>query len=97
MTLLNTPTSAPNVPPLAFTGIPSGRVPAFLRTVVAEQCPASRREVAEQAVLTLNTSMMTIYDEALAHYKQNMRDHAPDHPGAVQRRGRPDDPLSPRP
>ena len=87
MTLLNTPTSAPNALS-AFTGIPSDRVPAFLSTVVAEQCPASSREIAEKAVLTLNTSMMTIYDDVLERYKRNMRRRSRRSSSHVQRRRR---------
>jgi hypothetical protein len=52
-------------------------VPDFLRVVVAEAAPANERAVAERAVLALNSSMMAIYDEALARYKQNMRDRVP--------------------
>ena len=33
--------------------------------------------MAEQAVLTLNTSMMALYDDALAKYKNNLRDRSP--------------------
>src|SRR3984893_7329367 len=52
-------------------------VPEFLRVVVTEEKPASARTVAEQAVLALNSSMMTLYDETLEKYKQNMRDRVP--------------------
>lgn len=55
----------------------NGAIPEFLRVVVAEQKPASERAVAEQAVLTLNSSMMTFYDETLEKYKQNMRNRVP--------------------
>jgi hypothetical protein len=55
----------------------SGRVPDFLRVVVAEEKPASARAVAEQAVLTLNSSMLRLYDESLEKFKQNMRDRVP--------------------
>jgi hypothetical protein len=52
-------------------------VPEFLRVVVAEEKPTSDREVAEQNVLTLNSSMMTLYDETLEKYKRNMRERVP--------------------
>ncbi len=39
--------------------------PEFLRVVIAEEKPASERTVAEQAVLALNSSMMTLYDQTL--------------------------------
>src|SRR4051794_11974240 len=55
----------------------SAAIPDFLRVVVAEEKPASAREVAEQNVLTLNSSMMTLYDETLEKYKRNMRDRVP--------------------
>src|SRR4051794_26886750 len=55
----------------------SAAIPDFLRVVVAEEKPASAREVAEQNVLTLNASMMTLYDETLEKYKRNMRDRVP--------------------
>jgi hypothetical protein len=56
---------------------PNGVVPDFLRVVVADEKPASARAVAEQAVLALNSSMMTLYDQTLEKYKQNMRDRVP--------------------
>src|SRR5947209_2802126 len=52
-------------------------VPEFLRIVVAEEAAASERAVAEQAVLALNSSMLTLYDESLVKYKRNMRDRVP--------------------
>jgi len=54
-----------------------GAVPEFLRLVVADEKPASAREVAEQAVLALNSSMMTLYEHSLTKFKQNMRDRVP--------------------
>ena len=45
--------------------------------VVGETPPASARDVAEQAVLALNSSMLTLYDESLEKFKQNMRDRVP--------------------
>jgi hypothetical protein len=54
-----------------------GAIPEFLRVVVVEEKPASDRAVAEQAVLSLNKSMMTLYDQTLETYKRNMRDRAP--------------------
>lgn len=56
----------------------SGRtVPDFFRDVVADEKPASPREVAEQAVLALNASMFTHYDRSLAKFMQNLRDRVP--------------------
>src|SRR4051812_35551553 len=52
-------------------------IPEFLRSVVAEEQPASQRAVAEQAVLTLNSSMFHFYDASLEKYKQNLLDRAP--------------------
>jgi hypothetical protein len=52
-------------------------VPEFMRQVVADEPPASPRVVAEQAVLALNASMMTLYEHSLAKFKQNMRDRLP--------------------
>ena len=66
--------SPPGYPMHAGNGI---AIPDFLRIVVAEDEPASDRAVAEQAVLALNSSMMVIYDEALAKYKRNMRQRVP--------------------
>src|SRR5262245_30722059 len=60
--------------PPAPTG---GAFPAFLRQVVTDEPPASARTVAEQAVLALNSSMMRLYDESLAKFKQNLRDKVP--------------------
>jgi hypothetical protein len=54
-----------------------GAIPQFLRVVVGEEKPASERAVAEQAVLALNSSMMTLYDETLEKYKHNMRNRVP--------------------
>jgi hypothetical protein len=61
----------PNRGPIANT------VPEFMRQVIAAETPASARVVAEQAVLTLNSSMMALYDQSLTKFKQNMRDKAP--------------------
>jgi hypothetical protein len=55
----------------------NGSVPEFLRQVIANEAPASERAVAEQAVLALNSSMMTLYDQSLEKFKQNMRDRVP--------------------
>jgi hypothetical protein len=52
-------------------------VPEFLRVVVADENSASARAIAEQSVLTLNSSMMAFYDQTLEKYKQNMRDRVP--------------------
>ena len=55
----------------------AGAVPEFLRVVIADEKPASACEVAEQAVLALNSSMMAIYEHSLTKFKQNMRDRVP--------------------
>lgn len=55
----------------------NGAVPEFLRVVVADDQRLSDRAVAEQNVLALNSAMMTLYDETLEKYKQNMRDRVP--------------------
>jgi len=55
----------------------AGAVPEFLRVVVADEKPASTRDVAEQAVLALNSSMMALYEHSLIKFKQNMRDRVP--------------------
>jgi hypothetical protein len=54
-----------------------GDVPEYLRVVIADRKPASKRAVAEQNVLVLDTSMMDIYDGSLAQYKRTMREHVP--------------------
>lgn len=56
---------------------PAGAVPDFLRVVVADDTAASKQAVAEQAVLALNSSMMTLYDDALLKYTKNMLDRVP--------------------
>ena len=60
-------------------GLPAhgGDIPDFLKVVIAERKPASERAVAEQNVLSLDTSMMDIYEGSLAQYKRNMRDRVP--------------------
>jgi hypothetical protein len=55
----------------------AGALPEFLRQVIADEAPASARAVAEQAVLALNASMMTLYEHALIKFKHNMRDQVP--------------------
>jgi hypothetical protein len=52
-------------------------VPEFMRVVSAQRKPASRRTVAEQNILALDTSMMDIYEGSLAQYKRNVRDRVP--------------------
>jgi hypothetical protein len=54
-----------------------GDVPDFLRVVIADRKPADKCAVAEQNVLVLDKSMMDIYEDALAQYKQNMRERVP--------------------
>lgn len=61
-------------------GMPASRygsIPDFLRVVVADTATVSARTVAERAVLALNSSMMTLYDETLEKYKRNMLDRVP--------------------
>src|SRR4051794_5275445 len=53
------------------------RIPDFLRHVVVDEKPASARQVAEQAVLALNSDMLTLYDQTLEKYKRNLLDQAP--------------------
>ncbi len=64
MTVLNTPSAAPGGASV-FPGFLNDRVPQFLQTVVAAERRVSEREIAEQAVLRLNTAMLSIYDETL--------------------------------
>jgi hypothetical protein len=52
-------------------------VPELLRQVVADEVPASARAVAEQAVLALNSSMMTLYEHSLTLFNRNLRDRVP--------------------
>jgi hypothetical protein len=63
----------------AAAGLPAhgGDVPDFLKVVIVERTPASELAVAEQNVLSLDTSMMDIYEGSLAQYKRNMRDRVP--------------------
>jgi hypothetical protein len=51
--------------------------PEFMSEVVVQEPPASARTVAEQAVLSLNSSMMNLYDHSLIKFKQNLRDRVP--------------------
>jgi hypothetical protein len=52
-------------------------IPAFLREVINDEPPVSKRAVAERAVLDLNDSMQILYEKTLQKYKQNMRDNVP--------------------
>ena len=52
-------------------------VPDFMRPVVADEPPASARDVAEHAVLALNESMLQLYETSLTKFMQNMRDQVP--------------------
>lgn len=61
----------------ARTTRPPRTVPEFLRVVLTDDSQASERNVAEQSVLTLNSSMLNLYDTALEKYTQNMRDRVP--------------------
>src|SRR5262249_52813871 len=62
---------------MAKTNQLSNAVPEFLRVVVADLKPASARQVAEENVLALNSSMLRLYDQSLEKFKQNMRDRVP--------------------
>jgi hypothetical protein len=64
---------------VAIAGLPvhGNEVPEFLRVVIADRKPATLRAVAEKNVLVLDTSMMDIYEGALAQYKLNMRERVP--------------------
>ncbi|WP_036530797.1 hypothetical protein [Neosynechococcus sphagnicola] len=59
------------------TPSPASAIPDFLREVITDQPPASDRDVAEQAILDLNASMMQFYDQSLEKFKQNLLDRAP--------------------
>lgn len=52
-------------------------VPQFMRPVVGDSPPASAQAVAEHAVLSLNTSMISLYDASLAKSMEAMRDQVP--------------------
>lgn len=52
-------------------------VPEFMDPVLDARPPATDSEVAESAVLSLNASMMNLYDESLATFKHNMRQRVP--------------------
>ena len=81
-----------------FATIPTrdaGMVPPFMRQVIADEPPASERVVAEQAVLALNASMLSSTTSRWRSSSEHARPSA-DHPGAVHRPGRKDDPVSPR-
>jgi hypothetical protein len=55
----------------------NGAAPEFMTPVLDARPPATDREVAENAVLALNISMMSLYDESLATFKKNMRERVP--------------------
>ena len=73
-----------------------GGVPEFMYPVVGETPTASARDVAEHAVLALNPSMLTLYDESLEKFKQNMRDRVPIILALFTGAGRADDPVPAR-
>jgi hypothetical protein len=52
-------------------------VPEFMRPVVVDEPSASERQVAEQAVLALNASMMQLYETSLVKFIANMRAQVP--------------------
>jgi hypothetical protein len=60
-----------------MTELKDSAVPDFMRPVVADEPPVSARAVAEEAVLALNASMLTLYDASLVKFMQNMRDQVP--------------------
>jgi len=60
-----------------ITASANSAVPEFLREVVADERAVSARVVAEQAVLALNSSMLTLYDQSLEIFKRNMRERTP--------------------
>lgn len=55
----------------------STSIPDFMRPVIGDEPPSSGNAVAEQAVLALNTSMMSFYDTSLVKFKANMRNQVP--------------------
>lgn len=52
-------------------------IPEYMRPVVAEEPPASRQLIAENAVLALNESMLRHYDASLAIFTRNLLDQRP--------------------
>ncbi len=51
--------TTPNSPASESSSRNASTIPEFLRVVIADEKPASARAVAEQAVLALNSSMMS--------------------------------------
>ena len=62
-----------------LVGLPAhgNDLPDYLKVIIADRKPAGERTVAEQNVLTLDTSMMEIYEGSLAEFKRNMRERVP--------------------
>jgi hypothetical protein len=52
-------------------------IPDFLRDVINDEPPASKRAVAEKSVLDLNDSMQSLYEVTLHKYQRNMRENVP--------------------
>ncbi len=52
-------------------------VPEFMRAIVVDESSVSERVVAEQAVLSLNASMMQFYETSLVKFIANMRAQVP--------------------
>src|SRR5262249_12973343 len=52
-------------------------IPEFMRTVIADEPPASARTAPERAGPTLNESMLTFYDASLEKFKKTMRERVP--------------------
>src|SRR5262249_23608632 len=57
--------------------VTTGGILDSIYRALAANPPASAREVAERAVLSLNASMMNLYNDSLATFKQNMRERVP--------------------
>lgn len=67
-------THSPTHHSLSVQGRP---LPETFRNVISARKAPTAREVAQKNVLTLDTAMMDLYDDALATYKQNLRDKSP--------------------
>jgi hypothetical protein len=64
---------------VCLVGLPAhgDDLPDYLKVIIADRKPAGQRAVAEQNVLTLDTSMMDVYEGSLAVFKRNMRERVP--------------------
>ena len=72
------------------------RCPITWGVVAGNRATSGTRAVAEKNVLTLDTSMMDIYEDSLAKYKRNIASGCRSSWPSSAGRG-PDDPLPPRP